>query len=155
MRGFTLIEILVSFAILSLLFIGVYAVFNVGSITYYMDMGLLDLQQQARQAMDLMTKEVREAEANQISITHVDSDDDQVTFSTPTKTDIKYYRDLTENRIMREYPAGTTKILANDINSLEFLLTGSVLRIQLQAGKMVRQKQLSFSLTEKVRSRNE
>ena len=158
MRGVTLVEILVSVIILSFLVAGIFGVLNVGNITYNTDLGLLDLQQQARQAMDGMTRELRQSRAALVNIVS----SSELTFSIPPATygagwigPIRYYLDTSENRIMREYPAGTEKIIANDINSLTFSPSSNLLDIQLTCAKTVLQRDLSFSLNGQVRFRNE
>jgi len=69
-KGFTLIEILVSIAILSVVIAGIFAVLNIGDMTWHSDMGVVNLQQQARQAMGSMVREIRQAS----DITISDSD---------------------------------------------------------------------------------
>jgi type II secretory pathway pseudopilin PulG len=154
MWGFTLVDVLVSIAILSLIIAGVFGVLNMGNTTYNTDLSLLDLQQNARQGMDWMVRELRESSSGDINIVPIDADDDQITFNTPNETGIQYYRDMTERQIIREYPAGTTRIIANDINSLNFSLSGNLLEIQVTAIKTQR-PDLTFFLKEQVRLRNE
>ena len=68
MRGFTLVEILVSVVILAFLFAAIYGVLNIGNIVFKDDMTLLELQQQARQGMDAMVNEIRESKSSEVSI---------------------------------------------------------------------------------------
>lgn len=163
MRGFTLLEVLISFVILSILTVGIYGVLNISDKTYHNDMGLLDLQQQVRQSMDGMVKELKQSKASLITISNGGARIDfkvpiDLTTSPVTYTDlIAYYR--SGNQVLREFPAGTTKVLANDINVLNFSLAGNELQVQLSAQKTVRQRVLTFPLTglltQKVRLRNE
>ncbi len=179
LKGFTLAEILVSAVILSLIIAGIFAILNVANISWYTDMGLLGLQQQARQAMYRMVREIRQSSPLRKTI-----DDGKITFYIPPEVygdpwvgPISYYRDVNDtnnggvvNQIIREYPQGTRKIVANDIDSLSFCCWDGVdccnpilencsnlhvLQIQLRATKTVRQKPLVFSLTERVRLRND
>jgi len=46
--------------------------------------------------------------------------DDMITFDTSSSADVQYYRDAEKNQVVREYPLGTKRILANDIESLNF-----------------------------------
>lgn len=175
--GFTLIELLVSIVILGLIIAAIYGVLNIDNITYNLDMGLLDLQQQARQTMYLMVKELREATGINISV--ITAQDNEITFNTSQKSGVKYYRDIDDNnndgiinQIINEYPAGNYKILANDISNLNFCCwhdsicdadcsDSDMLQVQLKAKKTVGQKELSFPfaegifLIEKVKLRNE
>jgi len=152
MKGFTLVEVLVSTLIMGILFVGIYIVLSTGDITYQVDSAFLDLQQQARQGMAWMVRELREAQ--NIQITVVDSDSDRISFNTFSGTGIMYYRDISQNRLIREYPAGTTTLIADNITRLKFSLSANILEIQLRAYKSAKQKPLTFSLTEKVRLRN-
>jgi prepilin-type N-terminal cleavage/methylation domain-containing protein len=173
MRGFTLVEILVSGVILGFLFAAIYGVLNIGNIVYKDDITLLELQQQVRQAMSTMVKEIRESKSSEITIQN-----NEITFKIPAEEyanpwvgPITYYRDVNDtnndgvvNQIIREYPAGTRKILANEITALSFSLTGDVVRIELAAKKASRGIDLCFpspcanpqkTLKETIRLRNE
>ena len=68
MRGFTLVEVLVSLLILSIVLAGIFAVLNVGQMNWNSSMSSLDLQQQVRQAMDGMSKEIRQSSFSNINI---------------------------------------------------------------------------------------
>lgn len=171
--GFSLVEILVSILILTFIAAGVFEIFILGDRTYFMDMGLLDLQQQARQAMDGMTREIRQTDNSDIIISNSTIEfiiPNNITSGSTTYYDpIDYYRN--GNNIMREHPVGTLKILASDINSLSFCCENSdgtvcdnncnnrhILKIQLSAQKTAKGKVVSFpvngTITEKVRLRN-
>ena len=175
-NGFTLVEILVSVLILGLLFAGIYAVLNVGNIIFREDVGLVELQQQARQAMSAMVKEIRESKSSVITLADTNT---KIIFSVPPAVygnpwvgPISYYRDVNDtnndgvvNQIIREYPTGTRKILANDITALSFSITGKVVVVELAAKKAARGRELCFpvlyckdtskTLKEKVKLRNE
>lgn len=174
-NGFTLVEILVSLLILGFLFAAIYGVLNIGNIIFKDNMTLLQLQQQARQGMDRMVNEIRESKSSEITIISGNT----ISFKVPPETygnlwvgPISYYRDVNDanndgvvNQIIREYPAGTRKILANDITALSFSLTGGVVEIQLAAKLAARGRELCFpvlycndtskTLKEKVKLRNE
>ena len=151
MKAFTLIEVLVSVVILILMITGIYNVLNIGNISYNTNLGLLDLQQNSRQAMGWMVRELRESSPGDIEI---GGENNQITFDTLNEEDIQYYRDTQENQIIREYPTGATRILANNIENLNFYLNGSLLEIQVAARK-VQAPDLSYFLKERVRLRNE
>lgn len=161
MKGFTLVEILISAAILTVLIAGVFMVLNIGQRSWNADMGWLDLQQQARQAMAGMVREIRQSKSSDIAITGAPP---RIQFRIPTdittqpiiySADISYY--LSNNQLIREHPAGTTKILANDINALNFSLSDDELSlsIALEARKSSLNRVLTFPLSEKVRLRND
>lgn len=160
MRAFTLIEVLISIVIFGLLIVSIYSVLNVGSNTYYTETGLSSLQQEARRALEWMTRELRESTSRTISV--IDANNDRITFNTITASNIQYYRDRNDingdgvtNQVIREYPAGIRKILANDITKLKFSESSNFLEIQLEAGKTSMRRELSFPLKGKVNLRNE
>lgn len=152
-RGFTLVEILVCLLILSVSMAGIFMVLNVGDIAFNLDIGMLELQQQARQAMDSMVRELREAQ--DLTVTVINQDSDRVSFNTSSEAGISYYRDANNNQIIREFPQQTKKVLANNIAYFKCAFTNPLLEVRLRADKAVRQKALTFSLAEKVRLRNE
>ena len=173
LTGFSLIEVLVSIAIFTFIVTGIYGVLNVGAISYNTDMCLLDLHQYARHSANWMTKELRETAAEDIAIVVIDVDDARITFDTPNETGIQFYRDIGDinsdsitKQIIREYPSGTYRILANDIGNLSFCCVhdggcdddcsaANVVRIQLTADRTVLGRDLSFPVRVKVRVRNE
>ncbi len=169
MRGFTLVEILVSVVILGFLFAAIYGVLNIGNIIFKDDITLVELQQQARQAMDGMIREIRQA-GRPITVTPGGS---KIEFYIPSFSNpISYYRDVNDvnhdgiiDQVIREYPPQIYKILANDITALNFSNPGHVVEIQLAAKLAARGRELCFpvpycndtskTLKEKVRLRNE
>jgi len=158
MRGFTLVEILVGVLIFAFLMSAIFAILNIGDITYNNDICLLNLQQQARLAMDGMVRELRQSSSSDISIVS----DSEIIFNISPETygyewigPIRYYLDVPNSQIIREYPAGTEKIIANNVDNLVFSLNGRKLDIQLSCAEVVRQRNLSFSLIGEVKFRNE
>lgn len=171
-RGLSLIEILVSVAIMLFVAVGIYGVSNVGQRTYSTDMGLLELQQQARQAMSGMTREIRQTYDSDITITS----NSTITFSIPINITSGAYSDtinyyLNGDTLIRNHSADPNKIIASDINSLSFCCEDSsgtvcdaacndrhIVKIELSAQKNVNNKVVSFpesgTITEKVRLRN-
>lgn len=158
--GFTLIEILISMAILSLVMGGIYGVFNTADKTYNEDMGLVDLQQETRQAMDSMLREIRQASRPYANINANGS----LTFSIPTMLNITYQLDTSSHQIIRQL-AGINKVLSNDIQSLSFCWWDGascctsgcgnleVLQVSITSAKVAR-RPVTFSLTERVKLRN-
>lgn len=172
-RAFTLLELLVSSAILAFIVGGVIAVAIIADRAWNKDMTLTQLTQEARQAIDGMTKELRETQANYISIPQTL---DSIQFNIPTSLNpvtfstnpIKYYLNV-NHQIVRESPPGANPmVLANNIESLNFCCGNgvcnedcngaTVVQIQVSATKTVRQQELRFPLNgqliEKVRLRN-
>ena len=163
MAAFTLAETLVSVFILGLLISGICGVLNVGNMAYLSDMGLLDLEQNTRQAMNSIVRELRAA-----SVATIDSgDSSHITFTTPGFS-AEYHHvdsnnDGVRDRIIRER-TGQTTILANNISDLCFCWDATnnncrtdcsnLFTIRIRAAKTVMNRPLAFSLIEQVRLRN-
>lgn len=163
MKGFSLVEILVVVAILGIIVAGIFVVSNVANISWDSSTGMLDLQQQARQAMERMVREIRQIDGG--SPINITADADDISFfitdditnpDIPATYSVRYF--LNASQVLRENPANdpdTQRVLANDVASLVFSQTNSILEIQLGLAKTIKQLPLSFSLTERVRLRNE
>ena len=164
-KGFTLVEVLVAVSIMTIIGWALVSVLKVADTVWDADAGLMDLQQEVRQVMDGMIREARQAPADSIIVSN---DGARVDFSIPSATGvISYY--LNGKNLMREHPAGTSKVLAGDINKVVFgcVVGGAVsavcedadiFRIGLSADKNVKGRVISFPvsgvLTEQVRLRN-
>jgi len=130
-------------------------------MSWYVDMGFVDLQQQSRLAMDRMIRELREG--SNVTITVVNSTDDRVRFNTLNATGIQFYRDTADangdgfrTQLIREFPSGTTKIMGTDITALKFSQpVNKTIVVNVTASKSALLRTLSFNLIEKVRLRNE
>lgn len=182
MRGFTIVEVLIAIVIFGILITGLYEVLNVGDMTTAQDMGLLDLQQQARQALDGMTLELRQSRPSAVQIPSpaylnvpsiqfvIPVNLNPPTYFQPSQS-IIYYLNWDPNlgyyQLIREHPAGVTKVLANNVRNitdLSFLLAGNIVEIRVRLEKTtVRGRNLCFPFpcnlaqyfTERVRLRNE
>lgn len=152
-KGYTLMEMLVSVLLLSIILAGVYGVMITGNNIFNRDIAILDMEQQTRNAIDRIIREVRQASSQTITTNYNSTTNDKIVFTIPTAVGIQYY--LTGSDLMREYPNGTTKKVASNINLLKFTLTGSLLQIQVRASQTVSSSTTSFPLIEKVRLRNE
>lgn len=170
MRGFTLVEVLVAAGILGFLILAILGILIIGDRVYNDDVGLLDLQQQLRLVMDGMTRELRQNDSSQ-NIT-ISNGGAMISFYIArTSGPVSFY--LSNNRIIREHPAGTTSIVANNINDLSFCWVhdglpcdisrncagecsnSNFLQLELAANKTIINRQVSFSLSSKAKLRNE
>ena len=148
LKATTLIELFISIAILSVIAAGVLTIFGIADKTWNMNRGLVDLQQEVRPVIDGMLREIRQAS----NITLSDGGA-RLAFNIPdVSNNITYY--LNGTSIIREHPAGTARALVSDINNLTFSQDLDVVQIQIKATNTVRQKELWFNLTDKVRLRN-
>jgi type II secretory pathway pseudopilin PulG len=149
MRAFTLTEALIAFFILSLLAGGIFMVTNIAILSWNSNRAMLEVVQEVRQAMDGMTREIRQSNSPP------GSESPEFEFSIPDVTNkIKYYCDNDKKQLIREHPPGTKRVLANNISFLNFTPTASVLKIQIRATKTIRNVPHYFSLTEEVKLRN-
>lgn len=146
-RGFTLFEVLIVAVILSVMSFSIFAIMNVANVNYAVDLGLLNLHQQARQAMEWIIKEARQASL--VTITNGNA----ISINTPSATGIQYY--LSNNSLVRKNPNGITRTIANNISGLTFSQVGKMLTVSVTANNTVLLKPLTFSLTQVVRLRNE
>ncbi len=152
--GYTLVEVLLSLAILSFLLLCAYGVLETGNATTVKDNALVTAEQQARNAMDRIVREVRESSAQTITVINADSD--RITFTIPTASNVMYYLSGTKQTILvREYPVGTTVNVANSIGRLKFTISGVLLQVDLRADVSTFGQTISFPLKQKVRLRNE
>lgn len=152
-RGYTLIEMLVAVLLLSIILIGVYGVMTTGNNIFTRNIAMLDMEQQTRNAIDRIVREVRQASSQTITTNFNGTTNDRIMFTIPTAVGIQYY--LSGTNLVREFPSGTIKIVASNINFLKFTLTGSLLQIQVQASQTISGATTIFPLIEKVRLRNE
>lgn len=166
MNGFTLIELLLVAVLLVFLISGIFLVLNVGEKTWNYDLGILDLQQYARNAMDGMVRELRQAYANNITITNITLNSTRIDFKMPynaTNTTVSYF--LNGTQVVREQPTGSNcisvwdsnhcRILAHNITVLNFARSGNVVDIQLRAEKPARGRWLYFPLKQNLENATE
>jgi prepilin-type N-terminal cleavage/methylation domain-containing protein len=142
-KGLTLVEMLVGSAIFSFLVLVLFGMVQTGTAAY--------IAEQARNGMERMVREIRQSRASSVTVN--DAHSDTVSFSTPTRTNVRYYRSGTN--LVREYPLGTVKIIAINIGHLKFVKTGSQMTINIQAQTTMYSRTFSFVLFENVKLRNE
>jgi hypothetical protein len=155
-RAYTFVEAVISILLLSVVLLGVHGVLQTGNAVFMKDMTLLDMEQQTRNALDRIVREVRQASSQTIDANYNSTTNDRISFkipTIPTGSLIRYY--LNGTYLVREYPAGTTKNVASNINYLKFSTTGALLLIDVRADKTIYSNTVSFPLTTRVRLRNE
>ncbi len=163
MKGFSLVEVLFSVAIFVILGAALCGILATGSLIYTKDTALLDVQQQASNALDRIVRDIRASKRH--TITNIGTGSDKIVVYVPTPVGgvdekrVAYYRTGSLLKREYEYPIGTTVqtvTVASDIASLTFSPpTGNVLTIGVAAQKMSYQHLVTFSLVQKVRLRNE
>ena len=153
--SFTVLELVISLSILAVVAGSIFAVLNVGDMTWRREMAMVGLQQDVRLAIDGMARELRASNSSSITITG----GSRIDFSIPSPSDptssvaIAYY--LSGDQIIREHPVGTTKVLAENITALVFSLSGDVVAVDVGASDTARGGIVNFDLTEQVRLRND
>lgn len=154
MKGFTLLETLVTVLIFTFIIGGMYGVLNLTRTNYDTNLVSLNLQRQTRQGMSRLSREIRQAYLS--SILDRDQNRTSITFNTPDANGVKY--SLVSGQLWRRYPTGT--VIANDITVLAFPpIVGNIQKITLQASKTFRslgkERTLTFPLTQQVEVRNQ
>ena len=84
-KGFSLIEIMVVVVILGLVILALVTFFTGGTISWMAGQSQLKAQREARQAIDRMVREIREASDIKASSTS-----SEINFNTPWSTNLKY-----------------------------------------------------------------
>lgn len=111
-KGFSLIEMMVVVGILGVIVLGLVTFFTGGTKSWVAGQYQLTAQRNARQAMDRMVREIREASDIKASFTS----SIEINFNTPWNTDLKYSWSGDEgDPILR----GTNPLI-NDVESLNF-----------------------------------
>jgi prepilin-type N-terminal cleavage/methylation domain-containing protein len=151
-RGFTLVEMLVSLFLFTIIIGTVFSYFAAVNSLELLNVSLIDLQQQARGVIDGMSREIRHSRVANISITHAGAGID---FAIGGDA-ISYYLN-NNSQVIREYPVGTDRIIANKITFLNFNpdVTNQTVQIAVTATTTNAQNRtLTFGMSEKVRLRN-
>ena len=120
-RGVTIIEMLLVAALLCIIILATFTVLTTGRKSWQIGVVKVELQQEARRAMDVMVRELRNAES-------VEADDfvggvstDFIEFTLQGAA-IQYT--VNANRLVRN-PVELTPVLANDVHSVDFHLFGN------------------------------
>lgn len=149
-RGISLVEVMVTVAILTVLIAALYAGFSSGHISWRTYENNITTQREARQALLNMKKELREASG--ITITQ-DADSATISFTRLDVGNITYSWNSAgndANRIIRQLNGANT-ILANSISALSFTSNANSITINITATKSsAGGGQGWFTLTEKV-----
>lgn len=128
MKGFTLLETLVTILIFSFIIGGIYGVMNITNTNYDANLVSLNLQRQARQGMSWLVREIRQASFS--TILDKDNNRNSITFNRPGEPSVTYSLvpnnslcnkgtiNLPTSQLWRNYPTG--QVVANDIVGLTF-----------------------------------
>lgn len=163
----TLLETLIAIGIFSFVILGFFSVLGVGGGNYSAGLVSLSLQQQARQGMNWLVKEVRQASWDSIDIpVEVDANrNNRITFNTLDTTGVQYFVESTtvEGKTLwqlKRQDSTHAEVKANDIRVLTFSKNNSehILNIYVQASKTFRSfgkdQTVTFPLSEQIQVRN-
>ncbi|MFH1062904.1 MAG: hypothetical protein V1747_08510 [Candidatus Omnitrophota bacterium] len=156
MKGFTLVELLVSVFIMTGMVIALFSAFEVGRNVYDSNQALMEKQRIIQQTMGAMVKELRQSKMADITISSANT---QIDFIIPqsvnplvNSSNIRY--SIVNNQIVREHPPGNQQVLAINVDSLIFTLTGNLLEIEIRARIRLRSGDMVFPLKEKISLRS-
>lgn len=173
-HGYTLIEMLIVIAIVSLLFNAIFDVLNMGNNSFNTGSTQQIVENQARQGLDSMARELHKTNAGRVTFSDADT---TITFKLPIRYDyvndkgliiwgaegIENYKvryTIVNNQVVRRVlDASDTlisqKVLAVDVQSLHFSLDVNLLTITLTAQKnAVGGKCITQAMSSKVTFRN-
>lgn len=174
MKGFTLVEIMVTTFLVLLIFTALFMVLAGGRASWYTGEAQVGLNEEIRKPLLTINRELRQSRTSQIS--GVPADDNfytQITFKLPEDTDgdgdvidasgniewsgnINYALNA-DNQIIRSAPSGSS-ILANSIFNLQFMRpSGNPNTIQIYIGAQkttVTGRTLQSNITSSVKLRN-
>ncbi len=144
--GFTLVEIIFVVFFSTIIAGLMWSILSAGRDAWHTADTKIEIQDNLRLGMNRMVKELQGASS-------IDAISDNFLEFTASGNTVEY--SIVNNRLIRTV-AGSPKILANNINSVQFTLFGEdALEINLSGGKTtVLRRELNFNLTSRVVLRN-
>lgn len=152
-----MIEVLISCALLVIIFASVYVVWQAGDATWRTEAILVTLQQKARAATNGIIRELRQAN----TITFIDGN---ITFNVPNSANtVTYFINGTD--LIRRHPAATERVICSEVAAADFCCwNGGICNTTCTAGtdsiqldlalqRQERNRVYAFNLTEKARLR--
>jgi len=138
--GFSLTELMVGMAVLLLLLGGIYAVMAAGQQSYYIGDSRIQVQQEARRALDGLARELRAASAATVVFNDGNANGlldpgDSLVFNTVTgmaggaptlSTPIQYTVGGLNNQMLQRTQDGATRVTANDVQQFSIVATASM-----------------------------
>ena len=150
LKGMTLVEMMVTVVLFSFIVAASVTVFAAGNSTWNNYEASIATQREARNALTMLTKDLREASS--ISITQ-DSSSATLSFSRPVIGSVTYTWSAaggTPKKIIRQNQS-VTRIVAQDISNLAFTDNGSNIVVNITSSKVaVNGPTCTFNVKEKV-----
>jgi len=151
MKGFTLVEVLVTSVVLAILIVALFLVLSIGQRSWLSADASIQLRQEIARAIVVMGQELNETSPAKINIT-LNNSSPSITFKVPQDTngdgypvtaagDIEWSPNITyslnaSHQIQRQVSGGATSIIANNIASLQFTrILNEVIQINVTASK--------------------
>ena len=152
LTGFSLIELLVVVLIFSSIFIAMLGILNVGKRSWSLGTTQAEIQQEARRAMSMITKELREASAID-SATFVSGISTGIIRFTLEGQTIEYTLNGTD---LEKTVSSVTTSVARDVDGVQFKLLGSdIVHIALSTKRTsALTSDLQFNLNAHIKLRN-
>jgi len=107
-KGFSLIEMMIVVAILGIIILGLVTFFTGGTKSWVAGQSQLKAQREARQAMDRMVKEIREARSINNSSTL-----SSISFNSPFNGDITYNYNSGDKKVYRQKSGNSSIVIDN------------------------------------------
>jgi hypothetical protein len=174
LRGFSLVEILITVLLFTLVFMATFAVLTAGKNSWYVGDVEVEINQEMRKGLLVMNRQLRQSRSSVITgVLPNGSYYSSITFKVPEDTDndgdvidalgnMEWSNDITyslnaSNQIIRTF-SGNTTILANSISNLQFRRPAGnpdVVQIYLTAQKAtVLGRTLTSDIMSSIRMRN-
>jgi len=134
-KGFTLVELMVVVALSTIIIVAIYSAYIIQQRTYYSQDQVIEMQQNIRAGLDMMTREIRMAgydptESNNPAISITAASNNSITFTMDLDEDgatggtnetITYT--LSGTNLTRRVGAGAPQPIAENIEQIEFFYT--------------------------------
>ncbi|MDY6826634.1 MAG: prepilin-type N-terminal cleavage/methylation domain-containing protein [Bacillota bacterium] len=148
-KGFTLIEVIVTLALLSMVLTTLYSFYLFGLQSWQRGIDQTEIQQSARIAMDTMIRELQKAEEFSLH-----NENSEIRFHIPGDSRTMRFRLLNNELVWESYPSGSIGYFHNKvalgIEELSFATRGNLIAITLTAGS----GEGSVRLSSSIRPRN-
>lgn len=137
MRGFTIVELMTVALIFALILVATFSILTAGRKSWQIGTTQVEVQQEARRAMDRMVSELREGSSIDQSTFTDGVSDDIIRFTLEEETiEFAVVQVESGKKQLQRTPEGTTPILANDVESVQFnLFGGDIVYITLTTKK--------------------
>jgi len=156
-KGFTLFELMVVLGIFAVLIALISNVLFTTDSATRTGLTYIELSQNVRLGIDKMTKELHNAQRSTITISTISEGNNNITFQIPGNSNTIQYSlgGLNNSQLIRTESKTNTTVLCNNVQGLQFSLSGRIINITLQAGKTsLSRRDLTNALNISLKVRN-